>query len=918
MLLILLQLLSAPADSSAAPLRAAVATAREAVAGDSVVAVARRWDARLARDPRDHAARLGLASLARFRYAYGEADRRYARLQSLAHDDRLASMYARLGHALGLGQRWRRPAADRALLAVAEEALDLGDGAAAAEALGRAATLAAESDVALADSLARAAAAAVGDARADVRAHWRCARANLLYLLRPALADSLLATAFALLDAAGAPPSGACRSAQAVGLGARGRLRQADSVFRSLDSVAVATHDDYWLADIRAWRAFYNVESGGRLGAARHLADSALVLARRSGNVRAEAHARLSLGRVALRLGDHPLALHETRASAAILRRILARNSFAQVAYTQGEAAWLDRRYAEAERAFREGAEAHARSGARARVPLLLLRLAGVRRAQGDLDGAAELLGRTSEAARAVGDTVVLQRVHFERAMQRLARRDWGGAVMAFDAAEATGTFRSPARWDLGLRRAEALAGAGRLDEAEAELERTYAVLDTIRARLDDRDALVALLQSRRVDFDLDLGAATLAAQFAAAGRVEPAFRLAESARARRLQLELVRRLALDEAGGDVATVPPLARIPTLDALRRALPDGTALAEYLTGRGDEPTLLFLVQRDGVTTHRLRAADSLEASLGRYTTLLAGGLAAASLSSSLGLALVAPLGALPREITRLVVVPDGPLHRLPFAALALPAGDLVLDRFAISVAPSAAAALLWWTTSPRALAGPVVAFGDAAYAGNAGLPRLPASGEEARHVARLASGGRAYLGADASEASLRRTVLRPLDVLHLATHARVARSGIAGSAIYLAPGKGQDGRLGVEEIARLPLDAGLVVLSACRTADGALVTGEGVQGLTTTFLEAGARAVVATYWDVGDRAIGALMRAYYDALRRGGTAASAARAAQRTLRSQGASPAVWAGVMVAGDGASRPFGPAGRDAVGLAQ
>src|SRR5262249_11485794 len=147
----------------------------------------------------------------------------------------------------------------------------------------------------------------------------------------------------------------------------------------------------------------------------------------------------------------------------------------------------------------------------------------------------------------------------------------------------------------------------------------------------------------------------------------------------------------------------------------------------------------------------------------------------------------------------------------------------------------------------------------------GLPRLEASAREVALVARYAPEAEVRLRAAASAAWLKRADLTPFRVLHLATHAVVDESTAARTALALAPGDGADGFVAPGELAALQLDADLVVLSACRTARGVLVEGEGVEGLTGPLLQAGARAVVATRWRIGDAATVAFVRAFYDAL-----------------------------------------------------
>jgi CHAT domain-containing protein len=115
----------------------------------------------------------------------------------------------------------------------------------------------------------------------------------------------------------------------------------------------------------------------------------------------------------------------------------------------------------------------------------------------------------------------------------------------------------------------------------------------------------------------------------------------------------------------------------------------------------------------------------------------------------------------------------------------------------------------------------------------------------------------------------------------------------------------DGRIGVADIAALRLNTDLVVLSACRTLGGVIVTGEGLQGLTAPVLEAGARAVAATYWAVGDRSIQPLIERFYRGMREGLSAGDALARAKRASFLAGESPNVWAAFSLTGDARVRP-------------
>jgi CHAT domain-containing protein len=211
---------------------------------------------------------------------------------------------------------------------------------------------------------------------------------------------------------------------------------------------------------------------------------------------------------------------------------------------------------------------------------------------------------------------------------------------------------------------------------------------------------------------------------------------------------------------------------------------------------------------------------------------------------------------------------------------------------------------WWQPGGRAPRRGVLAFADPAFDPRTGLARLAASAGEGRSAVG-AGGGRLLVREEASESALKRADLRALGVLHLATHARVQDGGLFASAIYLAPGGGEDGRVGPEEIATLALGVDLVVLSGCRTAGGAITAGEGVQGLAAPFLEAGARAVAATYWEVGDRALAGLMERFYGWIGEGWGAAEALHRAKLDAQRAGAAPATWAAMTLIGEPEARP-------------
>jgi len=274
-------------------------------------------------------------------------------------------------------------------------------------------------------------------------------------------------------------------------------------------------------------------------------------------------------------------------------------------------------------------------------------------------------------------------------------------------------------------------------------------------------------------------------------------------------------------------------------------------------------------------------------------------------------------ALPPGITKLVVIPDGVLHRLPFDALrARTEAAPVVERFEITLAPSAAVWLLLRHGEPvrgdaRALllADPEFPGASAwpeelrsAWRSTGALGRLPFAREEARRALSAVRGrGELRLDDAASEAYLKGAASR-FRVLHLAAHAIVDADEPARSAVLLAPGgAGEDGLLQAREVADLDLHGATVVLSACRSAGGAEIAGEGVMGLARAFFLARAGAVVGSLWPVRDRDAAALMDAFYRQLSRGAGPSAALARAKRELARRGDPAGTWAGFVVLGAG-----------------
>lgn len=225
------------------------------------------------------------------------------------------------------------------------------------------------------------------------------------------------------------------------------------------------------------------------------------------------------------------------------------------------------------------------------------------------------------------------------------------------------------------------------------------------------------------------------------------------------------------------------------------------------------------------------------------------------------------------IERLIVVPHGVSHHVPFHALH--DGDrYLIERFEISYSPSAD--LLRHFAGRRdylhSASGAMSAGVVLAYAPEGSLPHVATEG---RWVAG-ASGAQLLSGTAASRSALEGQATRAR-LLHIAAHAAFNPEEPMLSWIQLA-----DGRLTTLDVFSMELRCSLVTLSACETALGVSGAGDELMGLSRAFLYAGAPSLVLSLWMVEDQTSAVLMREFYAALRAGRSKAAALRQAQVAL------------------------------------
>lgn len=360
----------------------------------------------------------------------------------------------------------------------------------------------------------------------------------------------------------------------------------------------------------------------------------------------------------------------------------------------------------------------------------------------------------------------------------------------------------------------------------------------------------------------------------------------------------------------------------TIGQLTARLPRGIVAVELLLLPRQ---LHFFVIRGGGARIRHRVVDvdqrAVEAKVRAFVGMLSTrDLKAGGAARQLYDLLIAPIEADLANATGVLLIPDKILWHLPFAALVDGGGRHFVERMPIAYAPSLGAyAVMREERRPAAAPTSLLAIGNPTLAAGARsearsfyrgvtLVSLPDAEREVDAVARLYRDPVVLKGDEATEARAK-SLLGQAAVIHFATHGIVDDGNAMYSRLALATGRSreEDGWLESWEIARMHLNADVVVLSACETAAGTVYTGEGAIGMTWAFFLAGARSAVASQWNVASASTARLMIRFHRALRSPAppspfAKAEALRAAQIALLRQPstAHPFHWAAFVLIGD------------------
>jgi tetratricopeptide (TPR) repeat protein len=462
----------------------------------------------------------------------------------------------------------------------------------------------------------------------------------------------------------------------------------------------------------------------------------------------------------------------------------------------------------------------------------------------------------------------------------------------------ATSAGLSEEQWKALYSVGRALEADGHADEARHTFEQAIGIIETIRTDLRTFALRSEFLADRRDVYDA-LIALRLSEDSAAPDEVFP---LLERTRARTWQ--------------DRMQSEPEPH--SLREIQRTMAQGELLLEYWTSAAGS-ALVWAASTTAGIVQQARSGDESQAIQALSDRVSQPGDSWRPASITAGRTLLSGLPDL-RAVTRLIVIPDGPLHFVPFEALTIPGtNDLVIEKFAVSYLPSSTFLVRHGLPQMRRWKWPwqreLVAFGDPPaerdrLADGPDLARLSYATEEIRAIAAsLPGAAELHVGAAAQKRFLDHG-LRGVPLLHFSTHAIADTRDPERSRVLLAPaapGAPSD-YLFLREIYELDL-AGvqLATMSACDTERGTVIRGEGVEGFSRALLAAGAASSVTTMWDVVDRASAEFMKQFYFALAQGQSEAVALQWAKLQFlhsRLDWSHPRYWAGYVLNGNGRER--------------
>ncbi len=459
--------------------------------------------------------------------------------------------------------------------------------------------------------------------------------------------------------------------------------------------------------------------------------------------------------------------------------------------------------------------------------------------------------------------------------------------------------------------------------QAEAALSSSIEIFESLRPGLRDEDK-IALLETQYYTYGL------LQQAYVASDRPAQALIAAERSRARAFIELLAQRMSFKPNLEAQIEIPTLSEIQNVAKKRQA-----TLVTYsiIRDRDNRESNLYIwvVNPQGEITLRQLDLAAIEAT---YKTSLASVSSNARQAASGGLDLRQPRledfvvsfrgeivspdpllhrrnFSFPRDAYKLLIepiadllpenpeqpvifIPQGELFLVPFPALQNPDGKFLIEQYTLQVAPSIQTLSLK-ESSQILNTEPALIVGNPSPMPESLLP-LPGAEAEAKNIAEILRTP-VLSGAAATETAVTQQ-MADAKLIHLATHGLFDDQQGLQSSLAFASSEEESGFLTAEEILDLKLDADLVVLSACNTGRGK-ITGDGVIGLSRSFLLAGASSTLVSLWYIPDESTANLMTEFYRNLQDNPNKAQSLRQAMMTMMKENSHPRHWAGFILVG-------------------
>ena len=353
---------------------------------------------------------------------------------------------------------------------------------------------------------------------------------------------------------------------------------------------------------------------------------------------------------------------------------------------------------------------------------------------------------------------------------------------------------------------------------------------------------------------------------------------------------------------------------PKLKEIRALLPPRAVLVEYfhpgkgtISGKVQDQLWIFILHSGGLHFKAVDVSNSeLEKMLEEYSELVSNDLSDLKAIETTGANLykwliepIEPISQLADSDT-LLIVPWGPMFKIPFAALEPKGGKPLCADKNIVTAPSAGVYryLVKKRSSGRKN---ILSIGNPKTA----MAPLPGAEKEAWEISALFGNSKVYTRSKATEGLIKKdyAALGKPDVVHLACHGLFNESAPQLSHLALTPDQKNDGKLEMHELFDLDWrGVSLVTMSACSSGKGKLGAGDDLVGLTRGFMFAGAPSILCSLWDVDDEATRALMVSFYKNYLGGMSKPEALRRAQISMMNnkKWSHPYYWSAFVLFGD------------------